>query len=397
MRLPGNIRILGIAFGLIAGLSACSGGGGGGDLAPNADYYAVDRAAPTPVGAINGPQADYPQVLGEPYVVDGQTYTPADVLSYDAVGYATIDDAAGPGITISHKTLPLPSYVELTSLDTGRTILARAERRGPMTSSRILGLSPGAAQELGAGEGAQIRVRRVNPPEYERAALRSGQPAGSRLDTPDTLLAVLRKQLPATGSVSLARADARSTSARTGSATDTDYRTVEREFDTTFAEVDPGPSSAVADAFEEYETLPPAPAPAAQTRYALAPIGETPTGAGRPAPVEVARMETPRPAPAPRATPPPARATPAPPVTRSVPARTTQSAARRGRYVIQIASFSSKNNAIEAADKLGGFVVQSGRFYRVRTGPFATRGEADAALASARRVGYRDAFIDTSE
>ena len=183
MRLPGNIRILGIAFGLIAGLSACSGGGGGGDLAPNADYYAVDRAAPTPVGAINGPQADYPQVLGEPYVVDGQTYTPADVLSYDAVGYATIDDAAGPGITISHKTLPLPSYVELTSLDTGRTILARAERRGPMTSSRILGLSPGAAQELGAGEGAPIRVRRVNPPEYERAALRSGQPAGSRLVT----------------------------------------------------------------------------------------------------------------------------------------------------------------------------------------------------------------------
>ena len=206
---------------------------------------------------------------------------------------------------------------------------------------------------------------------------------------------MLRKQLPATGSVSLARADARSTSARASGAADTDYRTVEREFDTTFAEVDPGPSSAVADAFEEYETLPPA--PAAPTRYALAPIGETPTGAGRPAPVEVARMETPRPVPAPRAAPPPARAVPSPPVTRSVPARTTQSAARRGRYVIQIASFSSKNNAIEAADKLGGFVVQSGRFYRVRTGPFAPRGEADAALASARRVGYRDAFIDTSE
>ena len=395
MRLPGNVRILGIAFGLIASLSACSGGGGGRDLAPNADYYAVDRAAPTSADTINGPQADYPQVLGEPYVVDGQTYTPADVLSYDAVGYATIDSAAGPGITISHKTLPLPSYVELTSLDTGRTILARAERRGPMTSNRILGLSPGAAQELGMGEGAPVRIRRVNPPEYERAALRAAQPAGSRLDTPDTLLAVLRKQLPASGSVSLARGGSRTTSARAGGGVATDYSTVEREFDTTFAEVDPGPSSAVADAFEEYETPPPA--PAAPTRYALAPIGETPTGAGRPAPVEVARMDTPRPAPVPRAAPTPARVAPPAPITRSVPARTAQSTARRGRYVIQIASFSSKNNAIEAADKLSGFVVQSGRFYRVRTGPFATRGEADAALASARRVGYRDAFIDTSE
>ena len=382
MKSPNRILLAASAGLGLLGLGAC---------ASNAQA----PAASTVPEAGNGPAADYPVVVGDPFTIDGVTYTPVDTMNYDQVGYAGREEAGVTGVTGAHRTLPLPSYVEVTSLDTGRTILARAERRGPMTSSRILGLSPGAAQELGAGEGAPIRVRRVNPPEYERAALRSGQPAGSRLDTPDTLLAVLRKQLPATGSVSLARADARSTSARASGAADTDYRTVEREFDTTFAEVDPGPSSAVADAFEEYETLPPA--PAAPTRYALAPIGETPTGAGRPAPVEVARMETPRPVPAPRAAPPPARAVPSPPVTRSVPARTTQSAARRGRYVIQIASFSSKNNAIEAADKLGGFVVQSGRFYRVRTGPFATRGEADAALASARRVGYRDAFIDTSE
>lgn len=379
MRLPGNVRKFAFAIGLIATLPACSGGGGS-DLAPNADYYAVDRAAPTPISQNNGPQADYPQVLGEPYVVDGQTFTPTDVLSYDAVGYATIDPAGGQGVTISHKTLPLPSYVELTSLDTGRTILARAERRGPMTSSRIVGLSQGTARELGVGEGAPIRIRRVNPPEYERAALRSGQAAGSRLDTPDTLLAVLRKQLPATGSVSLARTNPRAQSRDTGG------------FDEAFAEIEPGPSSAVADSFDEYRNPSQPALPARQTSYALAPIGERATGASpRPDPVEVARMPSRR---QPTSVPPRTM-----PTTRAAtpPVQTQQPAAQRGRYVIQVASFSSKDNAIDAADDLAGFVVQSGRFFRVRMGPYGTRGEADAALAMARGSGYRDAFVDTSE
>ena len=379
MRLPGNVRKFGIAIGLIASLSACATGSADYDLAPGADYYAGNGAGQSPDGAYRGPQADYPQVLGEPYVVDGQTFTPADVLSYDAVGYATLDRGDSAGVTISHKTLPLPSYVELTSLDTGKTILARAERRGPMTSSRIVGLSQGAARELGVGEGAPIRVRRVNPPEYERAALRSGQPAGARLDTPDTLLAVLRKQLPAFGSINLAQTAPR------GSAGDSN-------FDQAFAEIEPGPSTAVADNFDDYAT-PSAPIPPRTTSYALAPIGERPTGAApRPTAVEVARL----PAPTRRESAPERRVTttrpPAP-----APTRTTQAQPRRGRYIVQVATFSSKTNAIRAADDLAGFVVTAGGYYRTRMGPFVSRGEADAALAKARRAGYRDAFVDTNE
>ena len=379
MRLPDNVRKLGIAFGLIATLPTCAGGSGDYDLAPNADYYAVDRATPTSANAVAGPQADYPQVLGEPYVVDGQTFTPTDVLSYDTVGYATLDMVDSRGVTISHKTLPLPSYVELTSLDTGKTILARFERRGPMTSARIVGLSQGAARELGVGESAPVRVRRVNPPEYERAALRSGQPAGSRLDTPDTLLAVLRKQLPAAGSVSLARNNPNPPSRR------------DSGFDEAFAEIEPGPSTAVADNFDEYRTEP---APS-RPSYALAPIGEAPTGGSpRPDAVEVARLPTsPYPAPAPA----PAQARSMPRSVAPPPVEIEQPAPRRGRYVIQVGSFSSKDNAIEAADDLGGFVVRSGNYFRTRLGPFVSRGEADAALAKARSAGYRDAFIDTSD
>ncbi|GAB5347546.1 SPOR domain-containing protein [Alteriqipengyuania sp. 357] len=381
MRLPDNVMKLPVGFALLATLGSCAAGSGDNGLAPATDYYAVDRAVPTPAAATIGPQADYPQVLGEPFVVDGQTFTPEDVLSYDAVGYATLDMTDAGGVTVSHKTLPLPSYVELTALDTGRTILARAERRGPMTASRVVGLSQSAAQELGVREGAPVRIRRVNPPEYERAALRSGKPAGNRLDTPDTLLAVLRKQLPAAGASSLApRGPAASADASDS---------LDESFDQAFAQVEPGPSTAVVDDADDYPTSPAE--PAARTTYALPPIGETPTGAAaRPGPVEVARLprET-RQAPAPQRTAP----APAP---RVAPAQVARPAPRTGRYIVQVASFSSRNNAIDAADQLAGFVVRSGQYLRVRMGPYVTRGEADAALAKARAAGYRDAFVDTS-
>ena len=149
----------------------------------------------SPAGPMrSGPAADYPMVLGEPFVVDGVTYTPEDKMNYDGVGYAAI--GAGEGVTIAHRTLPLPSYAEVTSLDSGRTVLVRVERRGPMTGGRLIELSPAAAAQLGIGaDRAAIRVRRVNPPEQERALLRSGQTAPARMDTPMSLVSVLRRKL----------------------------------------------------------------------------------------------------------------------------------------------------------------------------------------------------------
>jgi len=156
---------------------------------------ALSASAPAPRAA-NGPAADYPMVLGAPFVVDGTTYTPADTLNYDAVGYAIIGGEGGAAISLAHRTLPLPSYAEVTSLRTGKTVLARVERRGPMTGANLVELSPGAAAQLGlAGEREPVRVRRVNPPEAERALLRAGQRAPARMDTPMPLVAVLMRKL----------------------------------------------------------------------------------------------------------------------------------------------------------------------------------------------------------
>ena len=170
-----------LALALLAG---CGIGGGGG------------KAEPLPT-VRSGPAADYPMIVGKPFVIDGVTHTPADRMNYDAVGYAALGGEGGGAISAAHKTLPLPSYAEVTALDSGKTVLIRLERRGPMSNDQLVELSPGAAAQLGiAGFGkAPVRVRRVNPPEAERALLRAGERAPYRMETPKPLLSVLMRKL----------------------------------------------------------------------------------------------------------------------------------------------------------------------------------------------------------
>lgn len=179
-------------------LALASCGGGSGDAISTASSASVERVS------------DYPVTLGEPFTVGATKYAPEDVALYDDVGLAGIygSEMAGKStanaeaflssaISAAHKSLPLPSYVEVTALDTGRTILVRINDRGPMTNDRLIDLSEGAARQLGIiDKGVTgVRVRRVNPPENEKSALRAGQAATLRMDTPESLLKVLRDKL----------------------------------------------------------------------------------------------------------------------------------------------------------------------------------------------------------
>lgn len=153
--------------------------------------------------------SDVPVRIGPPYKVRGITYTPADQPAYDVLGYATwyggeSGNQVANGerfrpkwITAAHKTLPLPSYVEVTSLDTGRRIVVRVNDRGPYgESARVIDLSRGAAEALGIrNKGkAAVRVRVVDPAERDRAALRKGKPARELPPINPTALANLQSQ-----------------------------------------------------------------------------------------------------------------------------------------------------------------------------------------------------------
>ena len=90
-------------------------------------------------------------------------------------------------ITAAHRTLPLGSFAEVTSLDTGQSIIVLINDRGPGRKDRIIDLSRGAAQQLGfAGRSvANVRIRAVTPSLEDAIALRSGRPAALRPVKPD--------------------------------------------------------------------------------------------------------------------------------------------------------------------------------------------------------------------
>ena len=357
MRLPADAgkRLLAPLIGVVltAGLAGCGMIGGGDRLATTEG---------TPVPAALGPAADYPIVLGDPFTVDGELFTPADTLNYDSVGYAGLDD--GAGVTIAHRTLPLPSYAEVTSLDTGKTVLVRVERRGPMAGKNLVSLSAAAAAQLGVGEGAAIRLRRVNPTEPERAELRAGRSAPDRIETPKSLVEVLRRKLPASGAASL-RAPAPVQAAASVRAT-------------------PAPAAPVVPAIAASGP------PAAVSAYPL-PLLSGPAPVARP--VVVARAET-------------AAVTPINPIKAAAPgvavkptpkpAPHVDAPAAKGDFVVQAGTFASRANAQALAKILGGHVSRAGALFRVRTGPFATRGQAEAALAKVRAAGYSDARVYTA-
>jgi len=158
------------------------------------------------------PVSDVPVRIGPAYTVRGTTYVPAANPAYDRVGYATWygnesgnKTASGERfeakwITAAHTTLPLPTYVEVTDLDTGRRIVVRVNDRGPFSGGgRIIDLSRGAAEALGVlRKGvAPVRVRVVQPAEKDRKRLREGKPARELGDLPDGELHALRARLPA--------------------------------------------------------------------------------------------------------------------------------------------------------------------------------------------------------
>ncbi|WIW89207.1 septal ring lytic transglycosylase RlpA family protein [Sphingobium sp. V4] len=156
------------------------------------------------------PVSDSPVRIGPPYTVRGVTYVPTADPGYDMLGYASWYGSESGNrtangerfrarwITAAHVSLPLPSYVEVTSLETGRTILVRINDRGPFAGrGRIIDLSRGAAEQLGirALGHAAVRVRVVDPAEKDRARLRKGKPARERPGLPAGALANLRAQL----------------------------------------------------------------------------------------------------------------------------------------------------------------------------------------------------------
>jgi len=137
------------------------------------DVSRIPDAVPMPH---NGP------VKASPYTVFGKPYYPiSDARNYRATGTASWygtkfhgqATANGEtydlyGMTAAHKTLPLPSYVKVTNLDNGTSVILRVNDRGPFYSDRIIDLSFAAAKKLGYAESgtARVKVEGIDPHQW---------------------------------------------------------------------------------------------------------------------------------------------------------------------------------------------------------------------------------------
>lgn len=300
---------------------------------------------------------DYPVVLGQPYAIGGKTFSPADTLNFDEVGRASIRSPEGEGqatasgvpyaagaVTAAHRTLPLPSYVEVTSLTSGETILVRVIDRGPMDLDHVITLSPGAAAQLGiSSDNEPVRVRRVNPPEQERAALRFGGQAPKRLETPAGLRSALLAKLSAQSGVPVP------------APTQQPIQTVAVPAGTVAADAVPAGSS---------------PSPRLKADEIAAAAG---ADFSRPAAPVIAPKPT--------------------PIASKPAAPSVAEPAKSGRFAVQLAALSSREKAEALAAQTGGFVVPAGSLFRVRTGPYATQAQANAAANALHSKGFPQAHM----
>ncbi len=76
--------------------------------------------------------------------------------------------------TAAHKSLPLPTYAEVTNLDNGRKMIVKINDRGPFHEGRIIDLSYAAAIKLGVDKTgtARIDVRAINVKTSKRSSVK---------------------------------------------------------------------------------------------------------------------------------------------------------------------------------------------------------------------------------
>jgi rare lipoprotein A len=141
-------------------LASCSASGPQSPKFSEAEY---GKSSPRVVASNRKvPEGGGRYMTGEPYRVAGKTYIPQD----NPVGYTATGNASWYGnnfhgrktangevydmhdLSAAHPTLPLPSYVRVTNLSNGRSVMVRVNDRGPFTHNRVIDVSSQAASML---------------------------------------------------------------------------------------------------------------------------------------------------------------------------------------------------------------------------------------------------------
>ena len=110
--------------------------------------------------------------VGTAYKVEDVQYIPVEDMTYNQTGIGGVIPTELNGTKTSNgetfdagqllatsKTLPLPTIARVTNLENGQSVVVRVNNRGPFVNTRIMDLSPAAAQRIGLNGQGKIQVQ----------------------------------------------------------------------------------------------------------------------------------------------------------------------------------------------------------------------------------------------
>ncbi|MBT5299574.1 MAG: septal ring lytic transglycosylase RlpA family protein [Rhodospirillaceae bacterium] len=144
----------------VLGLSACS------------ETQLAIHSAKRVVGAVDQQKPAPGYKVGNSYQISGTWYYPKEDYGYDETGIASWYGTKFHGrrtangeiydmntLTAAHRTLPMPSYVRVTNLENGRSMVLKVNDRGPFAKGRIIDISRRGSQLLGFQKKGTAKVR----------------------------------------------------------------------------------------------------------------------------------------------------------------------------------------------------------------------------------------------
>lgn len=340
--------------------------------------------------------------IGAPYQINGTWYYPKQEPHYKEDGVASWygsdfhnkhtangDMFDKRALTAAHRTLPLPSMVQVTNLDNGKSLVLMVNDRGPFSKNRILDVSERAAEVLGFKAKGTAQVRVQNLPVHSQRLLSDLNAAKSQ----STLLVenhynaesgtqeeYILEQTGATVSTSDTEASSESSRPRSFSRRLKDMFSFSKK-EAPAPAAPETPSSPADSALEPEHITEPADTMPASSSSTEAPV----TTPAENTPVTSTPAETTTPA---------ATSGPVTPTTSDAP----QPA---GSYYIQVGAYGNSHNASRASQTLSAvgeveskeITMRGKQVTRIRIGPFIHRSDAENLLQRVHDSGYKDALV----
>ena len=109
------------------------------------------------------------KLIEEPYQVNGKWFYPYDYKKFEEIGLAQLETNLKNGsktkngeyyhndtLSGAHRSLPLPSIIEVTNLNNGKTALVRVNHREAFSSIKVVNLSEAVFKKLGMNQNGDL-------------------------------------------------------------------------------------------------------------------------------------------------------------------------------------------------------------------------------------------------